>query len=97
MLEVHTTTAFPALELNSSRIYMLIYLHLFNSSWNCSLFLNINLQIHSFIHSKYAQVPNLPDDILLDAFLTQVPVMKGMISYISSHIQTLSSTSLDSV
>lgn len=56
-----------------------------------------HLQIRSFVHNKYAQFPNLPDDTPLDAFLTPVSVMKGMISYIYSQIQTLSSTSLNSV
>lgn len=55
------------------------------------------LQIRSFIRSKYPKFPNLPEDTPLDAFLTQAPMMKGMISYIYSQIQALSSTSLNSV
>lgn len=52
------------------------------------------LKIRSFVRNKYAQFPNLPDDTPLDAFLTQVPVMKGMISYIYSQLQASSLTSL---
>lgn len=54
-------------------------------------------QVRRFAHSTFTLFPRLPDDSVLDSFLTPVPTLKRSISYIYNQIILLHMESLNSI